>query len=149
MDMATAVNVASANGRFSALASTTRAPGARSRASLTISTLWSIPVTQAPVARASRSRSPATAPDIQEVIAGSKRERVEDRAAREVVYVLGAVHQPRARAARPARNAVRQPILECVVRKSAVLPGLEILFTQPESTQRLHVRVLASHGAGS
>jgi len=44
IDIATALKLASANGRSSALASTTSASAARSRASLTISSLWSRPV---------------------------------------------------------------------------------------------------------
>jgi hypothetical protein len=79
----------------------------------------------------------AAAADLEHVVRGAERERVQDRPAGEVVGVLGAVHLPSPRSAGPARNPVGQPAVERIRGQTAVLPRGEILRAQPERAERL------------
>jgi hypothetical protein len=93
-------------------------------------------------------QQPAAAADLKQVIGGPERESVEDRASREVVYVLRSVYLPRPRAGRPARNPVDQPLDERFVRQAALLPRCEVLVAEAERAQRVLVslRSLAAQG---
>lgn len=79
------------------------------------------------------------AAQIEQVVTCLERQRVKDRAAREVVYVLGTVHLSRARPARRARHSVRQPVIERIVGEAADSPRRKVLVAEAEPAQRLHV----------
>ena len=86
----------------------------------------------------------AAAADIEQPVLRLEGERVEDRAAREVVYVVGAVYLARAAPRGPPRDAVHEPVLEGIRRKLALLPRGAIVVTETELPQ-----VSAARGAGS
>jgi hypothetical protein len=68
-----------------------------------------------------------------------ERQCVEDRAPCKIMRVLGSVGRRRPSAARAARDAVSQPVVERVIGQAAVLPRGEILVAKAERTQRLGV----------
>jgi hypothetical protein len=71
------------------------------------------------------------------MVVGPERERLEDRAAREVVDVVGPVDLPGARPGRPAGDTVGQPRLEVVAAEPGAAPRSEILVTEAERAQGL------------
>ena len=74
----------------------------------------------------------AAASDVEELVAGAEGEILEDRHPGEVVDVRGTVDGDRARAGRPAGDAVDQPVVELRVREPGCDPGLPVLVAQPE-----------------
>ena len=102
--------------------------------------------------RAGRERvaqqQPAAAAELEQPVAGAERQRVEDRPAREVVDVLGAVDLAGAVAARASRDAVGQPVLERRGGKAARLPRRLVLVAEPELPEHYGVG-LSSFSAAS
>src|SRR5581483_6791499 len=76
------------------------------------------------------------AADLEQAVAGTERERVEDRAARPIVNILRTVGRTRTRARRLPRDAVGQPVDERVLAEPGRNPGVPVLVAEPELRQR-------------
>ncbi len=75
---------------------------------------------------------PAAAPELEQVVARSERERVEDVPAGEIVDVFGAVDPARPSPGRTSGDAIGQPVLKVLIVKPARPPGLEVLVAETE-----------------
>ena len=89
-------------------------------------------------------QEPSSASDLEQVIALPEHQHVEDGA----TDVIATVDLSRARSARAASDAVRQPVLERLIRESALPPRCKVLLAQPELAQDVRVSALvqAAHG---
>ena len=81
-----------------------------SRASHTISLLWSAPAIEQPLSRARRQDATFAAADVEQPVVRLQRERLEHRLQEERVCVVGTVGNPRLPAARPPRGGVGHPV---------------------------------------
>jgi len=81
--------------------------------------------------RVAEQRAPA-APDIEQSIARPQLERAEDRTAREVVNVLGAVGVAGSSAGGAPCDAIGQPIIERPLGQAAALPGAQVVVPEAE-----------------
>jgi hypothetical protein len=79
----------------------------------------------------------AAAADIEQPVARLETQCIEDRAAREVMDVVGSVDLARAAPRRPSRDAIGQPVLEAVRRELALLPRGEVVVTEAKLPQDL------------
>jgi hypothetical protein len=80
-------------------------------------------------------QQPAAAAELEQPVTGPERQRVEDRPAREVVHVVGAVDLASAGAGRAPREPIGQPVVERVGGEATRLPRRLVLVAQPEPPQ--------------
>jgi hypothetical protein len=79
----------------------------------------------------------AAAADVEQAVLGLQIKRAQDRAASEVVHVVGAVHRPGACAGGATRDAVGQPVGEPILRQQGGTPSCEPFVAESEAGDRL------------
>ena len=94
-------------------------------------------------------QQPAAAAELEQPVAGPQGQHVQDRPARELVRVLGAVDLARPVACRPPRDAIGQPVLERRGGEAARLPRRLVLVAEPELPEHRYGVGLSSASAAS
>jgi hypothetical protein len=95
-------------------------------------------------ARGVAEQEASAAADLQQSVVRPQLERLEDRAAREVMGVVRAIHLACAPARRAPRDPVGQPVLELVAGPGAPLPSREIIIAEAELAQELRLTTVAT-----